>query len=145
MKSLAALLFLFLVVPGSGQLAWDGLPFSTRLEFATLVLFVVVVLNRETRTTVRTWLASKVWRSAVKPVLIVLALLKLLTFTWYPFSDGFDACYRSLYVPIETPGGARNRTRGRFCVVAILDSRIRHESTEQWTSAQARTTGVCRS
>ena len=114
MKSLAALLFLFLVVPGSGQLAWDGLPFSTRLEFATLVLFVVVVLNRETRTTVRTWLASKVWRSAVKPVLIVLALLKLLTFTWYPFSDGFDACYRSLYVPIENPGRCEKSYEGPF-------------------------------
>ena len=114
MKSLAVLVFIFLVVPGSGQLAWDGLPFSTRLEFASLVVFVVAILNREIRQKVRAWLKTKVWRSAVQPALVLLALLKLLTFAWYPFSDGFDACYRSLYVPIENLGNCEKSYEGPF-------------------------------
>ena len=114
MKSLAVLVFIFLVVPGSGQLAWDGLPFSTRLEFASLVVFVVAILNREIRQKVRAWLKTKVWRSAVQPALVFLALLKILTFAWYPFSDGFDACYRSLYVPIENEFGCEKSYEGPF-------------------------------
>jgi hypothetical protein len=114
MKSLAFLIFIFLVVPGSGQLAWDGLPFSTRLEFATLVIFVVALLSPEIRQKVRDWLQNKVWRLAVRPVLVLLAVVKLLTFTWYPFSDGFDACYRSLYVPIENPDACERSYEGPF-------------------------------
>ncbi|MGA1699480.1 MAG: hypothetical protein ACO4AZ_11460, partial [Ilumatobacteraceae bacterium] len=64
MKFLTVLVFLFLVVPGSGQLRWDGLPLSTRLEFATLALFTIAVLNRDIRRNVRKWLSTKAWRSA---------------------------------------------------------------------------------
>ncbi|MFM8507643.1 MAG: hypothetical protein ACKOBR_08140, partial [Actinomycetota bacterium] len=62
MKSLAFLVFLFLAVPGSGQLAWDGIPFSTRIEFATLVLFLLAIFNCTIRDWVRTHLARLSWR-----------------------------------------------------------------------------------
>ena len=103
MKSLAALLFLFLVVPGSGQLAWDGLPFSTRLEFATLVLFVVVFASRKSRVHLRLWLSSHRWGEVLKPGLLILTFVKFATFGYLPLSDGFESCYRSLYYPIEDP------------------------------------------
>ncbi|MGA0787668.1 MAG: hypothetical protein ACO3QH_09295, partial [Ilumatobacteraceae bacterium] len=114
MKFLTVLVFLFLVVPGSGQLRWDGLPLSTRLEFATLALFTIAVLNRDIRRNVRKWLSTKAWRSAVKPMIVLLVLAKLLTFAWYPFGDGFDACYRSLYVPLENPGACEKSYEGPF-------------------------------
>jgi hypothetical protein len=101
MKSLAFLVFLFLVVPGSGQLVWDGLPLSTRAELATLLVVVLAVFNRDIRRKVRDWFAGSRLRGAVKPALLLLALLKVLSFTWYPFGDGFDACYRSIYHPLE--------------------------------------------
>ena len=114
MKSLAFLVLLFLAVPGSGQLAWDGIPFSTRIEFATLVLFLLVIFNRTIRDWVRTHLARLSWRGAVKPALALLVLLKFLTFTWYPFSDGFDACYRSLYYPLSNESACEKSYEGPF-------------------------------
>ena len=114
MKSLAVIVFLYLVVPGSGQLAWDGLPFSTRLEFASLVVVVLAVFNRGVRAAARGWLDQQVWRSALKPVILLLCVVKLITFAWYPFSDGFDACYRSLYSPLENPGACEKSYEGPF-------------------------------
>jgi len=114
MKSLAFLVFLFLAVPGSGQLAWDGIPFSTRIEFATLVLFILAIFNRSVRDWVRLRLDRLSWRGAVKPALALLVLLKLLTFTWYPFSDGFDACYRSLYRPLANAIACEKSYEGPF-------------------------------
>ena len=103
MKSLAILAFVFLVMPGSGRLVWDGLPLSTRAEFATLVVIVLAILNREVRGAIQKHLYRWKWRGAVKPLLGLLILLKLLTFSWQPFSDGFIACYRSLYYPLVDP------------------------------------------
>jgi len=114
MKSLAFLVFLFLAVPGSGQLAWDGIPFSTRIEFATLVLFLLAIFNRTIRDWVRTHLARLTWRGTVKPALALLVLLKFLTFTWYPYSDGFEACYRSLYYPLADSDACERSYEGPF-------------------------------
>jgi hypothetical protein len=47
-------------------------------------------------------------------VLIFILLLKILTFTWHPFDNGFDACYRSLYIPIENPIGCEKSYEGPF-------------------------------
>jgi len=113
-KSLALAVFLFLVVPGSGQLVWDGLPLSTRMEFATLVLFLVVIASRDIRERVASRLARTPWRGALRPLILVLALLKLLSFTWYPFSDGFDACYRSIYKPLSNPEACEKSYEGPF-------------------------------
>ncbi|MFM8015274.1 MAG: hypothetical protein ACKPCO_04265, partial [Actinomycetota bacterium] len=37
----------------------------------------------------------------VKPVMVVLCLLKFFSFAWSPLDAGFGACYRSLYLPLE--------------------------------------------
>ena len=101
MKSLAFLIFIFLVVPGSGQLAWDGLPFSTRLEFATLVVFVVAFSSGKVRDQLRLVNSRTSCFKLIAPSLLLLSFLKLLTFSAYPLSDGYESCYRSLYYPIE--------------------------------------------
>ena len=114
MKRLALTVFVVLAVPGSGQLAWDGIPFSTRLEAATLLLLILVVTNRATRESVRRALARRTWRGAVIPLLLLVALVKLVTFTWHPFSDGFDACYRSVYAPLPNPEECEKSYEGPF-------------------------------
>jgi hypothetical protein len=103
MRSLAIFLFLFLAVPGSGQLAWDGLPMSTRLELATLVLFVVFFASNQIRNRMKELLSQKAWVGSLKPVLLVLTVVKFGTFALLPLSDGFESCYRSLYYPIDNP------------------------------------------
>ena len=90
MKSLALLVFLFLVVPGSGQLVWDGLPLSTRSEVAGLAILALAITNQKIRAAVRERLTRAKWRGVLRPAIGLLILLKLLTFAWYPFSDGFD-------------------------------------------------------
>ena len=101
MKSLAFLVFLFLAMPGSGQLAWDGLPFSTRIEFASLILIAVVTFSQLLRSKLLELLGHFRWRGLIKPVLVALCLLKLLSFAWSPLGAGYGACYRSLYQPLE--------------------------------------------
>jgi len=103
LKSLAVLLFLFLVTPGSGQLAWDGLPMSTRLELATLILFVVFFASHKIRNRLKGLLVDKNWTGALNPILLTLTLVKFGTFALFPLSDGFESCYRSLYYPIDNP------------------------------------------
>jgi len=100
-KSLALVVFLFLVVPGSGRLVFDGLPLSTRAEFAALVLCVVVFFSQELRRGLREAMAKFRWSVVVKPVLVVLCVLKFFSFAWSPLDAGFGACYRSLYAPLE--------------------------------------------
>ena len=101
MKSLAFLVFLYLVVPGSGQLVWDGLPLSTRAEVVALGLFVVVFLSRELRRTLADVLRRREWSGLVKPILVMLCAAKFLSFAWAPLGGGFASCYRSIYYPLE--------------------------------------------
>ena len=101
MKSLAFVVFLFLVVPGSGRLVFDGLPLSTRAEFAALVLCAVLFFSREFRRGMRELLERFRWSGFVKPAIVVLCGLKFFSFAWSPLDAGFGACYRSLYAPLE--------------------------------------------
>ena len=101
MRSLALLVFLYLVVPGSGRLVFDGLPLSTRAEFAALVLFVAVFFSQEMRRVLAEVFRRSRWSAFVKPLLLVLCVLKFLSFAWSPLGDGFGACYRSLYHPLS--------------------------------------------
>ena len=71
MKSLAFLVFLFLVVPGSGQLVWDGLPLSTRAEFAALAVLVLALLNKRMRASVGEFLGQRKWRGVYVCVVYV--------------------------------------------------------------------------
>ena len=100
MKSLAFLVFLFLVVPGSGQLVWDGLPLSTRAELVALVLFVVVFFSRELRATLRGLLSPLPHKGVVTWLLVGLTFVKFFSFAGSPMSAGFESCYRSLYRPL---------------------------------------------
>jgi len=97
MKSLAFLVFLFLAVPGSGRLVWDGLPLGTRAEFMALVLCTVMFSSRELRRGLWEQLPSRQSRKTTSRLLLLLCLCKFFTFAWSPMSEGFEACYRSLY------------------------------------------------
>lgn len=114
MKALSLLVLLFLATPGSGQLIWDGLPFSTRTEFLGLILTVVVLSSRETRTELRTTLNRLRWRSLLAPVLLILCVVKLFTFALSPLSSGFGACYRSIYEPLEEVTSCEKSYEGPF-------------------------------
>lgn len=91
---------MFLLVPGSGRLVWDGLPFSSRLEFISIVLVFVALFSRDVRDSLRRQLARSHWSGLLKPGLVVLCAAKLLSFAWLPMSAGFEACYQSLYNPL---------------------------------------------
>ena len=93
--------FVFLAFPGSGQLRFDGLPFSSKSEFAVLCLAVCALFSSEFRKRCRSLLASnnletKQW---VNTVLFVAIVLKFFTFVLAPVGDGFESCYRSVYSP----------------------------------------------
>lgn len=95
--------FVFLALPGSSQLRFDGLPFSSKSEFAVLCLSVCALFLSEFRKRCRSLLASnnletKQW---VNTVLFVAIVLKFFTFVWAPVGDGFESCYRSVYSPLE--------------------------------------------
>lgn len=120
MKRLALLVAVYLLMPGSGQLVWDGLPLSTRTEFITLVLVVIAFTNREFRSRVQSKLKKSRLRGAVLPGLALLSVLKLLSFAWYPFSDGFDSCYRSTYYPLENPQACEKSYEGPFLLRSDL-------------------------
>jgi hypothetical protein len=87
---------------------------SSRLEFATLVLFVLVLMQRTTRQYLRTKWDKFSWRGVVVPIMLMFSFAKVLTFAWSPFGDGFDACYRSLYYPLENPSACEKSYEGPF-------------------------------
>ena len=99
MRALVGLLLLYVLVPGSGRLAWDGLPLSTRAEFGLFVVLLITFLSSDIRDFVRQWFQSFRWSGLVKPLLLLLCVIKFLTFAWAPMSAGFEACYQSLYFP----------------------------------------------
>lgn len=127
MKSIAVFVFLLLAVPGSGQLTFDGFPFSTRAEFVSLIVFLLALCSVEIRSGVRSLLTKWKWRGAIKPALLLLALVKLITFTWYPFSDGFDTCYRSVYKPLSDPEVCEKSYEGPF----LLRSDLGYDNTSR--------------
>ena len=103
MKSLIFLGFLFFAIPGSGQLVWDGIPFSTRAEFAGIVILLIVAFTRRIREHLSESLSHFRWKGLLKPLLVILCVAKLFTFALMPLGAGFGACYRSIYVPLEDP------------------------------------------
>jgi len=77
-------------------------------------MFTLAITNQRIRNAVRERITRTKWRGVLKPAIGLLILLKLLTFAWYPFSDGFDACYRSIYNPLENPGACEKSYEGPF-------------------------------
>ncbi|NDE67100.1 MAG: hypothetical protein EB062_03260, partial [Actinobacteria bacterium] len=79
MKMFLFVVMLYLLVPGSGQLRWNGIPMSSRLEFATLAIYVLVLAQRVTRRYLRTKWDGFSWRGVVVPVVVMFSFAKLLT------------------------------------------------------------------
>lgn len=142
MKSLSLIVFVFLVAPGSGQLVFDGLPLSTRAEFAALVVLLLAALHRGLRDGIRRRMDGTKWRGAIKPALLLLTLLKLLTFTWMPFGDGFDACYRSLYLPLKDAASCEKSYEGPLLARSDLGLDNTSRIEKQSTSARRCTIGA---
>ena len=104
MKRLAALTLAALVLPGSGHLWLDGLPFSRPVELAAVSLVLMLIAARSSRELLRNLLASRPTAAVfARWVLALACAAKVFTFFWMPFGNGFEACYRSIYSPIE-PG-----------------------------------------
>lgn len=100
MKLVFFLTVLYLLVPGSGQLVWDGVPFSTRAEFAGLILLIVAWSSKKTRRNLLEVPKKFGWGGFLAPALVLLCVMKLATFALSPLSAGFAACYRSIYEPL---------------------------------------------
>ena len=100
MKLLCFLTVLYLVVPGSGQMVWDGIPFSTRAEFAGLILLILAWSSRNSRRYLLETSRKYRFNRFLAPALVLLCVVKLATFAWSPLSAGFASCYRSNYEPL---------------------------------------------
>ena len=93
--------FTLLAIPGSGFLRFDGLPFSSKSEFAVIAISCCVLFSNEIRNRFRIALSSnhgqtKRW---INTILIAVIILKFFTFVLMPLGDGFESCYRSIYAP----------------------------------------------
>jgi hypothetical protein len=91
---------LLLAAPGSPALAFDGLPFGSRLEVFALGVLVTASLVPAVRDSLGERLSTEGRRSLVKLVLVSLVFLKLLTFFRFPIGDRFEVCIKSTYNPI---------------------------------------------
>lgn len=100
MKLFLSLSFLYLLVPSSGLLMWDGIPFSTRSEFASLILVIVTLFSKNSRRFLLETSGRIRLSALLTPALVLLCVIKLMTFAWLPLSAGFAACYRSIYEPL---------------------------------------------
>ena len=95
--------FTLLAIPGSGFLRFDGLPFSSKSEFAVIAISCCVLFSSEIRSRFRIALSSnhgqtKRW---INTILIAAIILKFFTLVLMPLGDGFESCYRSIYAPLK--------------------------------------------
>ena len=96
--------FIFLAVPGSGFLRFDGIPFSSKTEFAVLAVSVVGALLPAVRLTLKKFVQGRDGLNGQLATLILACaiVVKLFTFVLLPLGDGFEACYRSIYAPLTS-------------------------------------------
>lgn len=123
LKTFSFFLFLFLVTPGSGRLAWNGFPLSNKAEFATLTLLVIVVFSQQFRGYLRQLMERHTWSRLTVPVLIILCSVKFLTFAWAPIGDGFQSCYRSIYYPLPEVAACEKSYEGPWLREGNLPTR----------------------
>ena len=102
MRKYWILWFVFLAVPGSGFLRFDGIPFSSRSEFLVLAVSLCGICITPLRHAIHHLLDKGRGIAGQWVVLILLGalVLKFFTFTLLPLGEGFEACYRSIYKPI---------------------------------------------
>ena len=108
--------FVFLAIPGSRFLRLDGIPFSSKFEFFTIALSTVALLSPGIRKRARNLLNSHGGNSNrwVSLILVSAILLKLFTYTLLPLGNGFEACYRSIYAPLQNEIGCEKSYEAPF-------------------------------
>jgi len=108
--------FALLAAPGSGFLRMNGLPFSSKTEFAIVAVSIILLANPSFRSRLRNFLSQKNWRIGawVNFVLAILILLKFVTFAIAPLGGGFEACYRSIYKPLPDLGACEKSYEAPF-------------------------------
>jgi len=103
-KKFWVLCFVFLAVPGSGFLRFDGIPFSSKTEFAVLAVFIIGALLPAVRLALKNFVRGRDGLNGQLATLILACaiVIKLFTFVLLPLGEGFEACYRSIYAPLTS-------------------------------------------
>ena len=93
--------FVFLAVPGSGLLRFDGLPFSSKIEFSVFVISLIALFSSKFRHRCQILLSWRNGQSSqwLNTILLAAIALKFFTFVLAPIGNGFESCYRSVYAP----------------------------------------------
>ena len=93
---------MLLVVPGSGKLIFDGVPFDTKLEFFSFVVLLFYLFAPKTYVSLREWIETSTRKKSACMffVLILVLVVKFGTFIYSPLPRGFEVCYRSIYAPL---------------------------------------------
>ena len=109
-RAFQILVLILLACPGSGKLIFDGLPFDSKVEFIYLFGIVSFLVAPKTITSLKNWLISlnRQRLIVVFSGLVLLVVIKLLTFVYSPLPSGFEVCYRSVYAPL--PAGKCERS-----------------------------------
>ena len=96
--------FVFLAVPGSGFLRFDGIPFSSKTEFMVLAILIFGALLPAVRLALKNFVQGRDGLNGQLATLILACaiVIKLFTFVLLPLGEGFEACYRSIYAPLAS-------------------------------------------
>ena len=96
--------FAFLAVPGSGFLRFDGIPFSSKTEFAILAVSAIGALLPAVRLALKNFVKGRDGLNGQLAILILgcAIVVKLFTFVLLPLGEGFESCYRSIYAPLTS-------------------------------------------
>jgi hypothetical protein len=96
--------FVFLALPGSGFLKFDGIPFSSKTEFVVLAVSIIGALFPAVRLALKNFVQGRDGLNGQLATLILACaiVIKLFTFVLLPLGEGFEACYRSIYAPLTS-------------------------------------------
>lgn len=94
---------IFISVPGSGLLLSDGIPFTSKLEFAVFFISLFALSSKVIRDQIKQLItfSDKIY-GLIPLFLICLTFIKILTFAALPLGNGFESCYKSIYAPYES-------------------------------------------
>ena len=94
---------LFISVPGSGLLLSDGIPFTSKLEFAVFFISLLALSSKVIRDQIKHLITFSDRIYGLIPLfLICLTFVKVLSFAALPLGNGFESCYKSIYAPYES-------------------------------------------
>jgi len=93
------LALLLLAVPGAGSSRFNGLPFDSKLEVTALFLFGAVTISHSVRRQLASLLSPPGKRQVAVLLLVVVIVLKLLSFVRFPIGENFETCLKGIYKP----------------------------------------------